>query len=278
MDFRERVLELKKRKNILIAAHRGTSGGCIVNNTIAAFENALLHKADILEIDAAMSADGVFYAVHDGTEPLVLGNTVNIRKMDSAYIDTLYLRTPNLALTREHPNRLEHVFEHLRGRCLINIDRAYFYWKEILDLIKRMNMEDYIVIKSSPKPEDLALLESLAPGLAYMPILTKPADAECLKNYRINYCMAELVWTSLDSPLLACPFLEGLRKQGILLWGNALALDEWFNISAWKDDYRAIMGDPDGNWGWFADKGFDVIQTDWPMLLREYLDKKRGQH
>jgi glycerophosphoryl diester phosphodiesterase len=70
---------------VLIAAHRGTSGGSIIFNTIPAYENALRHKADILELDAAMTTDGVFYAFHDGTEPLLLGSGRNIRTMTSSY-------------------------------------------------------------------------------------------------------------------------------------------------------------------------------------------------
>ena len=274
MDFHERALEMKKRKGILIAAHRGTSGGSLINNTIPAYENALRHKADILEIDAAMSRDGVFYALHDGTEPLVLGNTVNIRKMDSSYIDSLYLRTPSLELTSERPNRLADVFEHFRERCLINIDRSYFYWKEILTFIQEMDMESQIIIKSSPDREQLALLESLSPNLAYMPILKSPEEAECIKDYRINFCMAELVFSDLDAPVVADAFLEKLKSQGVMLWGNAITLNDWIILAAGKDDYHAITEGPEDSWGWFVEKGFDVIQTDWPMLLREYLDGK----
>jgi glycerophosphoryl diester phosphodiesterase len=274
MDFYERVLELKAKKAILIAAHRGSSGGSIINNTIPAYECALRQKADILEIDTAMSKDGVFYTFHDGTEPLLLGNTVNIRKMESSYIDTLYLRNPSLELTSERLNRLEEVLEHLRGRCLINIDRAYFYWKEILGLIKRTGMESQIIIKSVPVREELALLESLAPKLAYMPILKSPEEEECLKDYKINYCMAELVFSGIGAPVVSDGFLKDLKSRGIMLWGNAITLNDWIILAAGKDDYHAITEGPEDNWGWFVEKGFDVIQTDWPMLLREYLDGK----
>jgi len=42
------------------------------------YENALRHKADIIEMDAAMTTDGVFYCFHDGKEPLVLGELTGI--------------------------------------------------------------------------------------------------------------------------------------------------------------------------------------------------------
>ena len=67
--------------------------------------------------------------------------------------------------------------------------------------------------------------------------------------------------------------IKKFKADGILIWGSSLSINDWFNICAGKDDYRAITEGPDHTWGWFVEKGFDVIQTDWPMLLREYLDK-----
>ena len=40
-------------------------------------------------------------------------------------------------------------------------------------------------------------------------------------------------------------------------------------------EYRPEMGDPDNGWGWIADKGFDIIQTDWSLPLRQYLDGRK---
>ena len=36
------------KREVLIAAHRGTSGANIIQNTIGAYENALLHGACLL--------------------------------------------------------------------------------------------------------------------------------------------------------------------------------------------------------------------------------------
>ncbi|NMA64834.1 MAG: hypothetical protein GX957_01155 [Clostridiaceae bacterium] len=43
-----------------IAAHRGSCGGNIPPNTIAACEAAIAQGADILEVDVARSSDGRF--------------------------------------------------------------------------------------------------------------------------------------------------------------------------------------------------------------------------
>ncbi|MDR3170134.1 MAG: glycerophosphodiester phosphodiesterase family protein [Treponema sp.] len=271
MTVRDTLSKLRQKNKVLIAAHRGTSGGDIIFNTIPAYENALRHHVDMVELDAAMTTDGVFYAFHDGTEPLLLGSTRNIRTMTSAYVDQLFLRNPSLTLTSEHPNRLEDVFNYLRGRCLINLDRSWSCWKETLSLIKKMDMQDQIIIKSPVREELLAILEAEAPGLAYMPILRTIEEEKIVQKYRINYCMAELIFADINDPLVSDSQIQDMHRRGVLLWANVITLDEYTILSGGKDDRNAITGNPDDNWGWCVDKGFDVLQTDWPLLLREYL-------
>ena len=72
-ETRDEIFRRKEKNKILIAAHQGTSGGYIVPNTIPAFENALKHGCDIIEVDAVMSTDGDFFAFHDGKEKVILG-------------------------------------------------------------------------------------------------------------------------------------------------------------------------------------------------------------
>lgn len=54
------LLDAIKSKGVLIAAHRGTCGGNVIQNTTLAYKNALLHGADMIEIDAAKTKDGIF--------------------------------------------------------------------------------------------------------------------------------------------------------------------------------------------------------------------------
>lgn len=61
-EFRENIKEdIYMERRVMIAAHRGTSGANIIQNTIGAYENALLHGADILELDVIQTVDGDFF-------------------------------------------------------------------------------------------------------------------------------------------------------------------------------------------------------------------------
>ena len=55
------IVELRKEKGVLVAAHRGMSAGNIPPNSIAAFEIALRDGADILEMD--LLSDGTLWEV-----------------------------------------------------------------------------------------------------------------------------------------------------------------------------------------------------------------------
>jgi glycerophosphoryl diester phosphodiesterase len=274
MDVMDAIMRIKDQNKILIVAHRGVSGGAIQFNTIPAYETALWHKADIIEVDAAMTTDGVFYAFHDGTESPVLGCTQNIRTMDSAYVDQLFINNSSFEKTNERVNRLKDVFDHLRGRCIINVDRAWFYWMEIIKFIQDQGMTGQVILKSHPKKEELEILEQLAPDIVYMAMVRTIEEWEITRHYKINCPMVELLFSTLESPVIQDSFLEKLRREKILLWGNPLFLNDWTIQNAGKNDYHAIMGDPDGNWGWYVEKGFDILQTEWPLLLRQYLQNK----
>ena len=64
----ESIIELRKKTGVLVAAHRGTSGGNIPPNSIAAFDIALKEGADILEMDLFQSIDGELFVFHEDPE------------------------------------------------------------------------------------------------------------------------------------------------------------------------------------------------------------------
>ena len=72
------LAQLRKEQGVLVAAHRGTSGGNIPPNTIAAFDLALKEGADILEMDLFKSLDGEIFVFHTGTEPCYLDRHIRI--------------------------------------------------------------------------------------------------------------------------------------------------------------------------------------------------------
>ena len=83
--------ELDEHK-ILIAVHRGCSGGTIVENTADGLRTAWKMGADMAEMDVFASTDGVLYITHDNMERHLFFTERNVKEMSSAEVDALEFR------------------------------------------------------------------------------------------------------------------------------------------------------------------------------------------
>ena len=269
-------MDLKKTasERIIIVAHRGESGGNIPCNTIAAYDAAVRHGADMIEVDANMSADGTLYSFHPKMEKRHLGVDCSIPLMSDGEISALRYTNYDRDPTQFGIPTLEEIFARYKNRCFINIDKFWLYPREITDLIRKYDMADQIVAKTSPKKELFDLIEEYAPEIAYLPILKNEDGGihEELMGRNINYVGAELVFNTLDCEIGGEKFIDRLHKDGKLVWANAIIYNYKHQLSAGHSDDASIAEDPELGWGWLADRGYDIIQTDWTLAMRLYLE------
>ena len=268
------IADALAQKKVLVAAHRGTCGGNIVWNTSLSYKNALLHGADMIEIDVSMTKDGVFFAFHNTEEEAEFGRKCDIREMTSQEVEEINVLNAIRNTSGQKVERLEEVLPKFRGKCLINIDRSGFYWEKVIAFLKSMDMDDQILLKSGADEEYLRQLAGSGSGLMYMPIVRTMEEWEKVKEYDINVCAAELIFDTADHPFARPEFLKSLREQGIAPWVNAITLNDTDILSGGLDDNHAIADGFDENWGRLMDMGFQILQTDWPALLRGYIDRK----
>lgn len=268
------ILEAIERKKVLVAAHRGTCGGNIVWNTSLSYKNALLHGADMIEVDVSMTKDGVFFAFHNTEEEAEFGRKCDIREMTSKEVEEINVLNSIRNTSGQKVERLENVLPRFKGKCLINIDRSWFYWEKVISFLKSMKMDSQILLKSGVEEEYLRQLENSGSGLMYMPIVRTMEEWEQVRKYDINLAAAELLFKGTENPLADTGFIQDLREQGIVPWVNAITLNDKDVLSGGLDDNHAIADGFDKNWGKLIDMGFQIIQTDWPALLRNYIDQR----
>ena len=65
-----------------------------------------------------------------------------------------------------------------------------------------------------------------------------------------------------------------MHRKGLLIWANAIVYNEQDVISAGHTDDVSLTEDPDLGWGWLIRKKVDIIQTDWPLMVRQYIGGK----
>ncbi len=275
MEFNIRKTAEKK---IVIVGHRGTFGGDIPYNTIPAYETALKQGADMIEIDVDKTADGKLVIFHPGMEkPHLNYFGGSIHDLTYAEIkEKIRYVTVDHSPTEFTLCTLDEVFETFRGRCYINVDKFWENPTLISDAIKRYDMVDQIIVKTSPKPELFDLIESYAPDIQYLPIISSDCCHEELKKRNINYVGAEVLFSEESSPLCQKEFIDKMHADGKLVWVNAIVYNYKAVLAAHHSDDTAICGDMEKGWGWLADRGFDIIQTDWPIMLVNYL-KETGR-
>ena len=279
-------------------AHRGVSCANIVDNTIESYDAAIRQGADIVEVDVCASLDGDLFVLHDGMEPAVLGQQESIVHMHTAEIRSLrYLNKNNTRI--DHPiNTFDEVLEHLKGRCLINIDRGWNCWDSIFRAVLRHEMANQILFKSPPEKRYLQQMADQSEPFLYMPVVWHPEEVALVERYDLNMVAVEIIGYREEAPIMGAGYLHELKEKGLVRlissltlanpladveeefrkWGQSrmkdAVLDRNILLSGGHDDDTSILGDPDKGWGWLVERGFNAIQTDWTLALNLYLREK----
>lgn len=169
-------------------------------------------------------------------------------------------------------NTFEEVLEHLKNKCILNLDRSIKILDDVMKIVNKHNMADQVLLKSDPSDASLKMVETFAPKVDYMPIfMEEDVASEKIENMNINYIGAELVFKSESSSIAQDSYIDMMHKKGRILWGNSIVYSSRVPLAAGHNDDISLTGDPEDGWGWLAKKGFDIIQTDWTHHCVNYL-------
>lgn len=262
-------------KRPLIAAHRGASGGNIPCNTLEAFDIALHQGADIIELDITRSQDGELFVFHPGKERMHLYSPTPIKKMTADEVRDLRFVNIDCEPTPYPVSTFDDALEHLRGRCRINVDKFFMYMDDITKTIRRHGMQEDVIVKTPDGEDWFAQVQQIAPDLPYMVITRQDTFSDSLKRRPLRFIGNEVLFTSDDDPLASAQYVQKMHDNGLLVWVNAIIYNYRDVLAAGHSDDISVIGREDEGWGWLADRGYDIIQTDWTLALKRYLDGRR---
>ena len=178
----------------------------------------------------------------------------------------------DLARTKERVLPLDDAFDFLKNKCLINIDKFWMNPALITNCIRRHGLEEQVIIKTPNAEKHFEAIECLAPDLAFMPIVKETDNvSRLLMKRRLNFVGIEAVFRTETAQVISDENIGFLHKNKLAVWGNAIVYSIKDVIAAGHTDDVAMTVDPDYGWGWFKEKKFDIIQTDWVLPLRQYL-------
>ncbi|MBQ8621132.1 MAG: glycerophosphodiester phosphodiesterase family protein [Oscillospiraceae bacterium] len=276
MIFANPLAQACKDRGVLVAAHRGVAAGNIPCNSLPAFEAALYQGADMLETDLAPSGDGQLLVFHPHKEKSHLNKDIRLEEMTMEEISKLRFVNVDNDATDYGILTLDQFLETYKNRCFINLDHGWDHMAQMVEAVRRHKMEDQVLLKAPNKMKYVDMLEALAPEMMFMPIYKEKDEmTELLEHRNINFVGVELVFSSDDSYLASEEYIESHHAKGRVLWANPIIYYYKSQLTGGHSDDVAVVGDPENGWGWLMDKGFDILQTDWVMPLRHFINNRK---
>ncbi len=264
-----------EKKGFLIAAHRGTFKANIIENTFGSFNAALLEGADMVEIDLSRSTDGELYVYHDGGEKRVFHHDGSILDLDSKTIDTLRFHNQIDKKTGEHVLRIREYLDYVSkvdADFMINIDRCFEYFDQLLPILDEYDLHERILIKA-PVVDELQVLNDYKTKFMFMAIVKTEEDLKNLEKYKdLNTVALELIVNDKLTYFDNKDLILDLKKQGYLIWLNAITLDDESPLFHTYDDNTVIKSMNFDAWETLRSYHADILQTDWVAIMAKYRD------
>lgn len=206
-----------------IIAHRGDVEN-FPQNTLVAFENALLKGADSVELDVHLSLDKKVIVHHDYDLKYPTGGKGLTSKKNSSYIRTLDAGSwLNPKFSSEKIPFLEEVFIGLKDNILYEIELKGFteeFVKIIMDLVDRYHIAENIEF-TSPHPYLLTFLKKEHP-FAKIGSFIQPLPEWMDKDLGKEIILSNLLLGGIDVAhfpisLLSTEYVDVLKQEGIVV-------------------------------------------------------------
>lgn len=256
----------------LIAAHRGAPRGDILENTLNSVKATRFVGADIAEIDIIRTTDGEYFAFHDGFEYSHLRCERSVLEMTAEELAAIrYSDFQNTYYG--FVERAGFILGNL-PQILVNVDRSWRYWSSgFLDWLDGFGLERWLILKSPVNDEYVSALRGHGVKYMYMPMIWSMQELESVADDPdINVVGAELIEPHVGVERFTGDDCESLHRRGMYAFVNALGLGNDNHGFQGISDATAVLEGPDAGWGRLMEFGADIIQTDWPEMLRFYRD------
>ena len=263
------------RDNVKVIAHRGSSM-VAPENTLSAVEQALLDKADYVELDVRLSADQHVMIYHDRTLARLTGDN---REFDELTREELAQYDIGSwfgdAFQGEHIAGLDEVLTRVRGHAGLMIDMKASPGAEqaladaVINQLRKETDIRYACWAASPDTITAYGACGFPNALMDMRVATmSPALAGYIKTHAPGLRVTLLAQLILPGTLDRRGFdALGLRHNRISEEEIRLAALYGYEVHAWTVNDRARMST-------LIDLGVDAIITDYPDRLRELIEER----
>lgn len=233
--------EFLKFDRPLVIGHRGACAHA-PENTLASFRLAADQKADAIELDAKLSADGQVMVIHDATVDRTTGGRGAVKNLSLAQLKTLDAGSFFGAQFAGEPiPTLDEVFESVGERVLINVELTNYATpgdalvEKVVDLVRRHGLEERVLF-SSFQPLNLMRAQRLLPET---PVAILALDG------RAGWWARSFVMRRL-SPFFVHPYFTDVDEEYIARQHAQTRRVNVWTINAPADLERLIRAGADG--------------------------------
>lgn len=263
-------------QDVMVVSHRSDWRN-FPENSLEAMESSIAMGVDMIELDVAKTKDNQLIVMHDRTLDRTTTGKGLVSDKTLAEIRELYLKSGIGIATKYRVPTLEEAFLVCKGKILMNLDKSYEFFDQAYAIAKQCGTTNQIVMKGFNMTVDKVIADfgTKLDTIIFMPVVNLDKDKnsfQTIKDYqsKLKVKSVEIVF-SKDTSTVINKFQE-IKKNGSRVWVNSL----WGSLCADHEDDQAIEN-PDKIYGWYIEKGVNMIQTDRPELLLKYL-RSKGLH
>ncbi len=266
-------LENASGKEIMVIAHRGDWRNA-PENSVQSIKNCILKKIDMVEIDIRETKDGQLVLMHDETIDRTTTGKGYLKDWTLEDLKKLKLVDESGKVTNETVPTLEEALLASKNQILVNLDKSYGIFQKCYPILIKTGTIHQVVIKGTSTRQEVERdFGKYLDEVYFMPILIlpNPKASEIVADYMKHRKPVAFEFVVPSDTIALIKQFKDIRKQGSSVWVNSL----WSDHCAGHDDEKAVNNPQLYNW--FVDNGINMIQTDRPELLLNYL-RRNGLH
>lgn len=269
---------------VWVAAHRG-DWIYAPENSLESLRHDIYWGVNLMETDVRLTKDGKIIMMHDWTVDRTTNGHGAIADMTLAEIKKLRLKSNFGTKTNMQVPTLEEFIKAAGKKVFLYLDKAGqdlpgnpqgYMVKQLLKVLKDNNaLEESVFVLDWPYQKAKEIFGDDLERVVYVPVIQD--DIPNLKEYVNEYIYKlhpvafQFRMASLDSDTYR--LLPVVLKSG----AKPFIAATWAEHTANHDDQTSLFKRPSAGWGWLIDKGFRIIETNYPLDVITYL-KSENRH
>lgn len=262
------------KNEVKVVAHRGDWRN-FPENSLEAIQSCITMGVDMVEIDLRRTKDGTIILMHDKTLDRTTTAKGLIKEIDIKSLESERLKNGYGMPTIYKIPTLFEALKKCKNKILVFLDKNYEYLPEAVKIVKELQMENQVFYEGKNTYTDIkSKYGNIIDEINYMPRVSLSYSDEKYLSPFLNNKKETIFIFSFERKEIE-PIKEIINK--IKLFNGKIMLTTLWDDTAggYTDDFAE--SDPNANWGKVIELGANLICTDRPASLLNYL-RQKGLH